>query len=74
MKRSFAEMDSARHEVDRRQALDSLENNIVSLQGQEECPLCMQDIGHYYSACARITELQKEMQACYFIASFHVRM
>lgn len=63
MKRSFAEIDSARHEVDRRQTLDSLESNIDCLKRQEECPLCMQDIDHYYSACARILQLKKEMQA-----------
>ncbi len=61
MKRSFAELDSARHEVDRQQALEDLKQSISSL-GELDCPLCSIDIDQYYSACARITHLRKEMQ------------
>ncbi len=61
MKRSFAEVDSARHEVDRQQALRDLEQSIGSLEGLD-CPLCSVDIDQYYSACARIAHLRKKMQ------------
>lgn len=61
MKRSFAELDSARHEVDRQQALKDLEQSIGSLEDLD-CPLCSTDVDHYYSACARIAHLRKEMQ------------
>lgn len=61
MKRSFAELDSARHEVDRQQAVQELEQNVGSLQ-RLDCPVCDTDIDHYYGACARITHLKKKMQ------------
>lgn len=63
MKRSFAEIDSARHEVDRKQALEDLEQSITGL-GQLDCPVCFEDIDQYYSACARIAHLRREMQVC----------
>jgi len=61
MKRSFAENDSVRHEVDRKQALQDLEQSIRDLQ-KLDCPICSEDIDSYYSACARITYLKREMQ------------
>ena len=61
MKRSFAELDSARHQVDRQQAVQELEQNVGSLQ-RLDCPICDTDIDHYYGACARITYLKKKMQ------------
>lgn len=61
MKRSFGESDSMRHEVDRKESMKELEDNIGSLE-QLDCPLCTNDIDHYYSACARVTHLQREMQ------------
>ena len=61
MKRSFAELDYARHEVDRKQALEELEQNIGSLE-HLDCPLCATDIDHYYGACARVAYLRREMQ------------
>ena len=61
MKRSFAELDSARHQVDRQQAVEELEQNVGSLQ-RLGCPICDTDINHYYGACARITHLKKTMQ------------
>ena len=64
MKRSFAEIDSARHEVDRTQALQDLEQSIRDLQ-ELDCPICFEDIDSYYSACARITYLKREMQVPY---------
>lgn len=61
MKRSFAENDSVRHEVDRKQALQDLEQSIKNLQ-KLDCPICSEDIDSYYSACARITDLKRKMQ------------
>ena len=60
MKRSFAEIDSAKHEVDRKQALQDLEESINGL-GELDCPICFEDIDQYYSACARIAYLRREM-------------
>ena len=61
MKRSFAETDSARHEVDRQDALKGLEEDLSSLD-QLDCPICSTDIDYYYSACARVTHLKMKMQ------------
>ena len=61
MKRSFAENDSVCHEVDRKQALQDLEQSIRDLQ-KLDCPICSEDIDSYYSARARITYLKREMQ------------
>lgn len=62
MKHSFAEIDSARHEVDRQEALDSIKKEIESLQHEEACPICTQDIDHYYSACATVENFHNNMQ------------
>lgn len=62
MKRSFAESDTTRHEVDRKQAFDSLQSDILSLQQDEPCPVCSIDIDQYYSACSRLTTLNHEMK------------
>ena len=61
IKRSFAEQESARHEMDRKQALDDPKQSISSLQDLN-CPLCSIDIDQYYGACARIAHLRKDMQ------------
>ena len=58
MKRSFAENDSVCHEVDRKQALQDLEQSIRDLQ-KLDCPICSEDIDSYYSARARITLSQE---------------
>ena len=61
MKRSFAEIDSARHVGDHQAALYSIKESIESLQ-KEGCPICVQDIDQYYSACMTVTNLRKNMQ------------
>lgn len=61
MKRSYAEDEMTRHEVDRKQALQELETDIGSLE-QLDCPVCNTDLDHYYGACARIKSLQQQMQ------------
>ena len=61
MKRSYAEDEMTRHEVDRKQALQELETDIGSLE-QLDCPVCSTDLDHYYGACARIKNLQQQMQ------------
>ena len=62
MKRSFAETDSTKHEVDRRQALTDLKKKISDLEKNELCPVCEVDIDEYYSACARLTSLGSQMK------------
>ena len=62
MKRSFAESDTTRHEVDRKQALDSLQSDILSLQLDEPCPVCSTDIDQYYSDCSRLTTLDRRIK------------
>ena len=67
MKRSFKEVDSIRHEVDRKQTLDDLVQSVGTLE-KLECPVCDDDIDHYYSACTRVRSLQRQMQVCTAIA------
>lgn len=62
MKRSFAETDSTKHEVDRRQALTDLKKKISDLEKNKLCPVCEVDIDEYYSACARLTFLDSQMK------------
>ncbi len=61
MKRSFAEIDSTRHINDHQEALYSIKESIESLQ-IEDCPICIQDINQYYSACANVKHFHKNMQ------------
>ena len=63
MKRSYAENDTTRHEVDRKHALQQLEVDFRALE-QLDCPMCDVDLDHYYTSCARIQQLQKQMQVC----------
>ncbi|CAI8055955.1 Helicase SKI2W, partial [Geodia barretti] len=62
MKRSYAEDETTRHEVDRKQTLKQLEEDFRSLQ-RLDCPVCDQDLDHYYTACSRIQHLRTQMQA-----------
>ena len=61
MKRSYAEDSTTRHEVDRKQALQQLEEDFRSLQDLD-CSMCDEDLDHYYSACAHILHLHTQMQ------------
>ena len=61
MKRSFAEIDSARHMSCHQEALYSIKESIESLQ-KEDCPICIQDIDQYYRACVTVTNFHKNMQ------------
>ncbi len=62
MKRSFAETDSAKHEVDRKQALADLQREISDIQGRESCLVCDADIAQYYSSCATLSTLDSQMK------------
>ena len=62
MKHSFAEIDSARHRVDRQEALDSIKENILSLSKKEDCLICVQDIDSYFSACVSVAKYTYNMQ------------
>ena len=61
MKRSYAEDDTTRHEVNRKHTLKQLEEDFKSLQTLD-CPVCQQDLDSYYEACARIQQLKTQMQ------------
>ena len=61
MKRSYAENDTTRHEVDRKQSLQQLETDIGTLE-QLDCPVCDTDLDHYYASCKSIKHLQRQMQ------------
>ena len=68
MKRSFAEIDSARHQVDRQEALHSLRRKSESLHQRPDCPTCLQDVDQYYSACVKLTENNRDMQVSKLIS------
>ena len=63
MKRSYAEDDATKNEVDRKLALQQVEADSKTLK-QLNCPVCDSDLDRYYSSCARIQQLQKQMQVC----------
>ena len=63
MKRSYAEDETTRHEVDRKQTLRQLEEDVRCMQ-RLDCPVCDQDLDHYYTACSRIQHLRTQMQVC----------
>ena len=62
IKRSFAEIDSARHQVDRQNALDHIKENLRHLCQMEYCPICSQDINHYYNACVTLDIFHTRIQ------------
>lgn len=64
MKRSFAETDSTKHEIDRKQALADLQREISDIQGRESCPVCDVDIAQYYNSCASLSTLNIQMKVC----------
>ena len=61
MKRSYAELDSMKHEVDRQQQLQNLKERAQALE-ELTCPVCISDIDQYYSCAARIADLQAAMK------------
>ena len=62
MKRSFAEIDSAKNEVNRTVLLQELNDKLASMEAVTECSICVHDIKKYYENCAQITELNSRMQ------------
>ena len=61
MKRSFGELDSMKHEVDRKQKLESLQQSASSLETLT-CPECYRDIDQYYKSCVQLNKLKKKIQ------------
>lgn len=61
MKRSFAEVDSMKHEVDRKEKLQQLQDNARSYEGLI-CGVCYTDIDQYYLACAAMWKLHRKSQ------------
>lgn len=62
MKRSFAEVDSARYLVDRQNAQDRIKESIQSLHEQENCSICSQDLEDYYDVCVTLANFQSRIQ------------
>lgn len=60
MKRSFAEIDSARNEDRRTAKLEELKK-LASLEDLK-CSKCVHDINEYYDKCLQITDLHNAMQ------------
>ncbi len=69
MKRSFAETESTKHEVDRKQTLTDLQLKITDMQSKVSCPVCNADIPQYYNSCATLNTLDKDMKVCTCIQS-----
>lgn len=65
MKRSFGELDSMKHEVDRKQKLESLQQSASSLETLT-CPECYHDIDQYYQSCVQLNILKKKIQTLLF--------
>ena len=63
MKRSFAEVDSMKHEVDRKEKLQQLQDNAKLYEGLM-CGVCYTDIDQYYQACAAMWKLHRKSQVC----------
>lgn len=61
MKRSFAEIDSARNESNRMSKLEDLNNKLASVR-KVDCSKCVNSIEEYYEKCSQITELHNAMQ------------
>ena len=61
MKRSYAELDSMKQEVDRQQQLQEVQESVKALK-ELHCHVCTPDIDQYYSCAARIAYLQASMK------------
>ncbi len=61
MKRSFAELDSVKHESDRKDELQELLLEQMSMDALH-CYRCYEDIDQYYQSCVQITNLRKKLQ------------
>ncbi len=70
MKRSFAETESTKHEIDRKQALAGLQQEISDIQSKISCSMCDADITEYYSCCARLATLDYKMKVCTCMDTF----
>lgn len=62
MKRSFAEMDSAKNESQHVVLLKELENKLESTSELNECSKCLESIHEYYWKCSQINEVNGSLQ------------
>lgn len=62
MKRSFAEIDSAKSENKNVVYLNELEKKFESESEMISCPKCVDGIYEYYCKCSQIKELQSSIQ------------
>ena len=61
MKRSFAELDSVKHESDRKDLLQKLLQEQKSMD-KLSCYKCYEDIDQYYQSCAQLEYLERKLQ------------
>ena len=61
LKRSFAETESTKHEVDRQDTMIQLQSKLSQLV--VSCSLCSLDIAPYYSYCDRVHTLDQQMRS-----------
>jgi antiviral helicase SKI2 len=60
MMRSFAEMDSMKNKIERKEKLEKLMKAALSLSSLM-CPICMEDIKMYYESCDRYGYIRRKL-------------
>ncbi len=62
MRRSFAEVDSAQSQSRRMKELSTLQEELVSFSGLNDCSKCVPSIHEYYQKCSQIMALTRNIQ------------
>ena len=62
MRRSFAEIDSAKAQSRRIKELSDLKKKFASFCGLSDCTKCIPSINEYYHKCSRISELSEKIK------------
>ena len=66
IKRSFAELDSVKHEVDRKEMLKQLLEEKKAMESLN-CYHCYEDLDQYYQSCVQIMKLRKKLQVYMYV-------
>lgn len=61
MKRSFAELDSARQKPEWEETIKEVKQKINKLESLN-CLICITDLDDYYRVCSRLCDLEKSMR------------
>ena len=61
MKRSFAELDSARQKPEWEETIKDVKQKISELESLN-CLICITDLDEYYRLCSRLCDLEKSMR------------